>query len=365
MKIHDLWLVKAFAKMGSLVVGASVLIFVVLDFVGNISIWLKKGWGVAGEYYLNFLPQIVYLIFPVVILLSVVLLVAQLARHLEIAALQAAGVPTLRILSPIIIMLVLVSVGLFYLTDRWLPDANHKRLEIVQPKTKKSKKVDRRKEKRDLVYISSEGYLFHAKNYYIHKKKGYKVSLILEKDDGVNRRCEAKTLKFIDSKALLLKVKCRDFNKEIGVPSERGFYTKSDSLWVKDLGIELDARDLASLRFTPEEMSMKQMERRIQGLLRSGGDIRPLQTNWHFRYAVAGMPLIVGIFGLALTHRRAHNGVAKSLGVGLLVAFSYYILLKIGMILGENGTVPPWLGAWFGNILLGVPGFMLFRRSLR
>jgi lipopolysaccharide export system permease protein len=362
MKLHDIWLIKAFVKMGVLVIGASVLIFIVLDFVGNIEIWLKKGWAVAGEYYWNFLPQIVYLIFPVVILLSVVLLVAQLARHLEIAALQAAGVPTLRILMPIILILSVISVGLFYLTDRWLPDANHRRLEIVQPKTKKNKNVDRRKEKRDLIYISSEGYLFHANNYYINKKKGYKVSLIIEKSNGIEKRCEAKSLKFTNDKPLLLDVKCRNFELGSGMES---FYKRSDSLWVDELGIKLDWRDLATLRFSPEEMSMVQMERRIESLVRSGGDIRPLQTNWHFRYAVAGMPLIVGVFGLALTHRKAHNGIAKSLGIGLLVAFSYYILLKIGMILGANGTVPAWFGAWFGNILLGVPGFMLFMRSLR
>jgi lipopolysaccharide export LptBFGC system permease protein LptF len=43
-------------------------------------------------------------------------------------------------------------------------------------------------------------------------------------------------------------------------------------------------------------------------------------------------------------------------GLGLLVCFVYFGLMQIGKVLGYNGTLPPQIAAWGGNIIFALFG---------
>ena len=55
------YLIWNFLKMFLIVVCGAVLIFIVIDFVGNIKTWLSRDMKLAGDYYLSYLPYILYL----------------------------------------------------------------------------------------------------------------------------------------------------------------------------------------------------------------------------------------------------------------------------------------------------------------
>jgi lipopolysaccharide export system permease protein len=56
-------------------------------------------------------------------------------------------------------------------------------------------------------------------------------------------------------------------------------------------------------------------------------------------------------FGLKMRASRALC-FAEALGI----AFLFWWVLSMGQTLGEAGRLPPWAGAWFGNILFGAAG---------
>ena len=75
------------------------------------------------------------------------------------------------------------------------------------------------------------------------------------------------------------------------------------------------------------------------------------------------MNLIVLLIGAALCHRYSRSGgLSQKFGVGLLLVFSYYILERIGLKMGENGALSPFLAAWISHFLFaGVACSMLYR----
>ena len=91
------YLLRRFFRLFALVLFSTLFVYVLLDFVGNIKVWLQRDPKDVAEYYLNFVPNIVYLVMPVNLLLSVVGVVGSMARHLEIASMKTAGRSVLRI----------------------------------------------------------------------------------------------------------------------------------------------------------------------------------------------------------------------------------------------------------------------------
>jgi lipopolysaccharide export LptBFGC system permease protein LptF len=56
---------------------------------------------------------------------------------------------------------------------------------------------------------------------------------------------------------------------------------------------------------------------------------------------------------------------SRGFAVSLVVIFTYYILLSAGQALAEQGTVPPVVGLWLPNVLLGGLGIWLMYRAGR
>ena len=140
------YLIRNFLKMFLIVVVGAIFMFVVIDFVGNIKTWLTRDVQAVYDYYISYLPYILYLITPVALFIAVLASVGNMTRHLEMSAMQSSGQNPFRTLMPIFFFGVLVSIGSYEMSELWLPDANHKRLEIMETNAQK-KKNPRIKEK--------------------------------------------------------------------------------------------------------------------------------------------------------------------------------------------------------------------------
>jgi LPS export ABC transporter permease LptG len=103
------------------------------------------------------------------------------------------------------------------------------------------------------------------------------------------------------------------------------------------------------------EMTLGQLDR----LSREGGaDRLKWRVEWHKRLAFpfACLTLTYITFLVALRGRRFSTRPRTVVAI-LFVALAYYLLLVAGQNLASSRALPPWLGVWLSNLLLG--GYIL------
>lgn len=360
------YLIWNFLKMFLIVLLGAIFMFVVIDFVGNIKTWLARDVKDAVDYYVCYLPYMIYLITPVALFIGVLASVGNMARHLEMSAMQSSGQSPLKTLLPIFFFGVLVSLGSYEMSELWLPDANHKRLEIMETNAQK-KKNPRVKEKQDFTFIENEKASWFFRFYSGKSKIGRDVVLLLRDQGRLTERYDAKLVRWVS---------VNDSTGEGCWQFERGFhrlFQRDGSVDVfritqeKACGkVSTHPDDLINERQVSDEMDSKMVMKRIEVLKRSGEDSKLMETALHFKRSAHWMNLIVLLIGAALCHRYSRSGgLSQKFGIGLLIVFSYYILERIGLKMGENGALTPFWAAWISHSIYGGVATVMLYRSFR
>lgn len=407
------YLVLHFLKMFLLVLLGAVFMFIVIDFVGNIRTWLARDLADARSYYIAYLPYIVYLVTPVALFIGVVASVGNMSRHLEFMAIQQSGRSPLRALIPIFFVGALVTLCSFYLDAEVLPDANHSRYKIMEPMAQQ-RRDPRIWDKRDFVYISGDRTSWFMRSYGGTAKLGRDVVLLIYRDGDLYERFDARRLRWVEPDTVFAKpadaekrtdaterkrAKRRDDEKKMSeapdsakIPEslprkiesvEPGYWRFEDGYertFLKDGSVQtrrfvreslkgktsLRPEDFLDERQRGDEMDAETILRKIDVQKRSGENTAKLETAYYFKFSGSVMNFIVLLIGAALAHRFNRNGgLSQKFGLGILLVFSYYVVIRIGLKMGENGALYPVLGAWIGHIVFAVVAVWVLYRSFR
>lgn len=406
------YLVLHFLKMFLLVLLGVVFMFIVIDFVGNIRTWLARDLLDAKAYYIAYLPYIVYLVTPVALFIGVVASVGNMSRHLEIMAIQQSGRSPFRALVPVFFVGAIVTVFSFYLDAKILPDANHSRYKIMEPMSQQ-RKDPRIRDKRDFVYISGDKTSWFMRSYGGASKMGRDVVLLVFRDGDLYERFDARRLRWVEPDTVFAAAEGMEKDEKPGRKSARkldldrnpekpetsrdsgkaspkiiesiepGYWRFEDGYertFLKDGTVEtrhfvreslkgktsLLPEDFLDERQRGDEMDAKTILRKIEVQKRSGENTSKLETAYYFKFSGSMMNFIVLLIGAALAHRFNRNGgLSQKFGLGILLVFSYYIVIRIGLKMGENGALYPVLGAWIGHIVFAVVAFWVLYRSFR
>jgi lipopolysaccharide export system permease protein len=342
VKIYTRHVLKNFLGLFLLVFLSAVVVFLIIDYAGNSRVWVARPPAERTEYYLNYLPYIAYLVSPIALLLAAVFSVGNLARHFEIVALRAAGLSISRILAPVFWTGILLSGVMYVLQDQVLPDANQRRFQIQEPGNGMFDGSDPR-ERFNYLYTTAGGTLIYFQHYSGQMKSGSIVTVLRLRDGVPELRVDAQRLNWSDSTGWsFLEGTRREFLGD-------SVSSVTFSEWTLP-GFNDPPEDLLDERVYPDEMSLSELTRRINVLKRNGEPSHALRTHWHFRFASALVNLIMVALGALLAVNAVRTGLARNFGIGLFVTFIYYVALRLGLVMGENGGVAPVVAAWFGNL---------------
>ena len=342
MSILGRYITRIFIGQLSLVLISAVAmlqLFDVMSQADDLLADLGGGVSVILHYSLLRLPILVTFLLPFSVLIAAVLTFGRLHRHSELVAIQALGMPLLRILSLLLpIMLLLVFLH-FMINDQLTPRATRTLAEWEEKVTirKPNDIALWLREGQDLVSINSiEDGGTHLKGVDIFRRdaEGNLVKQASAKSAGFTK--DGWWLHHVDSLAVRPTAK----HGEQRIDRQR---------WETSLRPDF-IEDLATL---PNALSTAEI-RRLLGL--SDITSRPLHVyrTWlHKSFAVPLSSLFMVALATASVRRlQRQGGVALNALIGFGGAFLYFVVDGVLTALGEAGSISPAVAAWLPLLFL-------------
>lgn len=346
LTIIDRYLIKNFLIFFVAGLAVFVTIFMAIEFTST-SMRFDVGLDVLGRYYQNYIPIIIYQLIPVGAMVGTLFTLSSLNRNSELLALFSLGMSLARVSLPILVMISLISVMTFWIGDRLVP--------IFAQKKNYTYFVEMRKKpglystvKKNKIWYRSDNTIFNIQT--LNAERGAAQGITLYYFD------EAWNLIQV-IKAKTVTMQNRTWNLEDGTVTllaEESNFPLTKSFAKKTLTMSEDLADIRSASPTADALSFADLRRFIQKNKEAGFDTLRFEVDMHAKLSFAFAALVLSLMGIPFTVQKSRSGGNMlSIGVSIIVAFSYWVIFSASLSLGKHGTLPPVVAAWAPNILMG------------
>ncbi len=129
------------------------------------------------------------------------------------------------------------------------------------------------------------------------------------------------------------------------------------------MGEALRSITMAKSKDNPGQLPLWELSRVIRQLEATGSNVEGLKTIWHGKISYAMSITVMAFLALAIT--TFQRNIYLNLTAGLVATFLFYGLYVLGSSAGEMGLLPPFAGAWMGNVIFILAAVArLFWRSI-
>ena len=362
------------------------LFWLTFDMFGEMEEFQKAGLGAreVALLYAGRIPELLVVVLPVALLLAMLYCLSQHSRHNELVAARAAGLSLWRICAVHLATGLLLSLVLFAVNEIW---AAEERIDV------------------EVLKARRQGEEFGLQEFRFRNDRDRRFWMVEGYDPRTTRmervhidwQLDAEALALLQETSAALPAGLRTFTHWplgprtlIKIKADGGRFTEEG--WTfRNLQIEVrlsryDASTVISTNFPlrtlpefAERPRHMRIEMRINSLrdskalakeagisLREIADYRALHpdmspemraqlgTQFHGRIAWPWTCLVVVL--ISVPFAAAHGGRNAFVGVAASIAicFVYFVVLRVGLALGTEGRIPPWLGAWLPNLLFGL-----------
>lgn len=347
-KILDTFIVKE--MVGSFLFG--VMVFSLLLVAGDLlfqiaNLVIDKGvsLGVVTRLFTYKLPEVIVMTLPMASLLSALITFGRFSAQSEIVAMRAAGISFRRIVSPVLIASVFVSLFAMFLNETLVPLSNRAADNIMRYEIARERPTLLRKQVflrdvsngalRRVIYISR-----------LNQNLGTMEDIIVQEfeNGSMNRIINARSGTWRDGEWWLEDGRTFEVQEDRSVKLLFTFVRQK-------LPLALGPSEVAQTAQKPSEMSAWQLWKHIRVMSKQGANLEPLQVLFHLKLAVPWACVILSVLGasLGVGHQRSGAGVGVALSV--MVVFAYYVVMSFSRSFGEGGYLSPVLAAWAPNII--------------
>jgi lipopolysaccharide export system permease protein len=250
---------------------ASLLIFVTVDLMENLDKFIDAQTPPREivQYYLLYLPQIIYLILPVILLLTTVFTLGGLVSRSEITAMKAGGVSPGRLLRLLGFWAGVFSVLAFVLGETLVTQTARERLEINRTRIRRQPSTLQASSGR--IYYQNDGTsMFTLENYSFEEQRGQRAVFLRFEDNRLQERIDAHTVLRDSTGWVLVDGSTRFLQPDLRIePFERRALPE----------LSLDPLDILTLQAAPEEMNLAELQAFIDRQRQAGARVSRWEVN--------------------------------------------------------------------------------------
>lgn len=333
---------------------------VVIDLAENVHRFVKAEVpvnDVVFGYYLNFIPWVNGLLWPLFALVSVIFFTSRMANDSEIISILNAGVSYKRLMVPYMIAASFIAFLLWFGINFIIPNSNRAKAEFEQENRIKTREQTRTTNTH--FFIGKDSKIFAR---YYRKRDTTIQTFRLEtfnEQGGLEKLIKADKVEFKEEPHTWTL-------KDYTIRTMNG---DSESLIVAE-GESMDT----SLNFKPEDfvLNTKQMEimttKDLRQYIRREEERGIDNTKKYYielqrRLADPFTILILTIIGASIASRKVRGGTGMHLALGVVVGSIFVLLSKFTVTFAHNLALSASLGVWIPNVVFAIIAFFLLTKA--
>jgi lipopolysaccharide export system permease protein len=358
LKQMDVYLIKKFISTFLFSILLMAMISCVIDYSEKVDSFVQKKTPILeiANYYKNFVPHIVALLFPLFIFIATIFFTSKLAYKSEIIAILAGGVSYTRFLRPYVIGAgFLCTVSLVF--NHWIiPLANKQRIAFE----------DKYINDNNFKYASDNMHLGISKDTYVYLQN-YSYS-----SNTGNHFTEEKIDGILLKEKLMANYVTYDTVKKIwhlhNVTIRKNDSAKESVTKLPELDkkypftpYDLNRTDAIKEALTTSELNDYVERERLHGR----ENLNFYYVEKHRRTAQPFAGFILTMIGVCIASRKIRGGSGLHLALGIVISAVYIMFLQVSTTFSTKANLSPFLAVWIPNFIFAVIAWFLYRRQVK
>ena len=266
-----------------------------------------------------------------------------MTKNSEVTALKASGINIYQIIIPILSTAMLISLLTLFFNEYIVPQTN-KQVEYIK-RIKIEKKKARLIFNEDQIWFrGSNGYIYNVDQIDPEEKIMRRIVIYkMSPDFEIEERIDAEELRFSGGVWVLTSAKIRRFSD--------GILNQVLDLHTLTLPEVTDSPDdFFQIKRHPDTMGYGELRQYVKKLRAKGYPATRYEVEKESRLAVPWIGFIMTLIASSFIPKDPRSG-GQNIGICLIIAFSYWVILAICLSMGRGGALPPLVAAWSANCI--------------
>jgi len=362
MLILDRYIVGRFLKNLFTCLFVFLFLYVIIDVLTNLEDIIKNHPPILKviELYLYSLPLILTQTLPVAALLGTLFTLGGLNQNNEVIAMRASGVTIGQIVRPFCVIGLILSLGIFWVSESLLPHALRMSTVIKHVYIDKKTSEGQERPVKNVAVYGFNNRLFFINELY-PKSKTINGLTILEHDESQNviSKIYAEKATWRDNRWILYQAFIYKMGVDQRVRGEPLYFTNTF------LKIQETPQDFLRQNVPVESMNIKELSSYIARLPEKevSPTIARLKVDLYKKTAFPFTTLIIILIGIPSSLIIRGRAVAfSSIGLCIGISFLFYVMFAVSLALGKGGSVSPFVAAWASHAFFGLLGSFFISR---
>ena len=339
-------------------ISCDAVIIDIFSFIDNIVKYKIPGLSILA-FYIYYSPTILIQVTPMAALLSTIYVLSNLNKTSEITAMKACGISLWRVLTPILVLGIIISISTFIVNDKVIPTSSKIATYIRENELEKEKRKNEQTKiiKNVAVYGSGNRIIF-ARSYDTEKK--VLEDIIIHKHDGKENLISKVTAEKGEWTGKNWK-----FYKVIAYKINNSGIFLGEPIFSEERVIPIREKpsDFANKEWRSEYLSYRQLKGYMRHFAGAGSRlIKSLLVDLYYKVAFPFISFVIIIVGAPFALITTRGGVLIGIGMSICIGLLYYAFIAIALAFGKAGLIPPAAAAWSGNIIFLLLGIYLMNK---
>jgi len=359
LQILDIYVIRGWIFYFVILLIAFTGVYIIFDFfqvLGDI-VRNQVSARVVVDYYRFLLPQVIYLMLPLSILVATLVNFGLLTKTNQVIAIKSAGISLYRLSVPVLALTALLSGGMFLFADRVLPETNQRQNGLRNQIKGKPAQT---------FYRPDHQWIFGTSN------RIYNYTFF---DPDQNVFANLSVFEFDPA----------TFRMTRRLQAARAVWEASLHGWILENGWSRDLNGDRVTKYMPfavttfkelteepgyfkkevkpsEQMSALELRRYIADLSQSGFDVVRLSVQFYRKFSYPLVAFVVTLIGIPFSFTMGGKGALTGIALSIGIAIIYWSTSSLFEIMGNLSQLPPAMAAWSPDILFGLAGTYLLLR---